>query len=57
VTEFPEVVSVIPNGFYKLHTTRCWDFIRVHHPSAKTFFSESNLGQETIIGIIDTGTN
>ena len=57
MTEFPEVVSVIPNGIHKLHTTRSWDFIGVHHPSSKTVFTESNLGQGTIIGVIDTGTN
>jgi hypothetical protein len=57
VTEFPEVVSVIPNGIHKLHTTRSWDFIGVHHPSSKTDFAESNLGEGTIIGVIDTGIN
>ncbi|XP_024627795.1 subtilisin-like protease SBT3.9 isoform X2 [Medicago truncatula] len=55
IAKFPEVVSVIPNGIHKLHTTRSWDFIGVHHPSSKTVFTESNLGQGTIIGVIDTG--
>ncbi|WJX53085.1 hypothetical protein P8452_39122 [Trifolium repens] len=55
IAKFPEVVSVIPNGIHKLHTTRSWDFIGVHHPSSKTDFAESNLGEGTIIGVIDTG--
>ncbi|GAU39503.1 hypothetical protein TSUD_68670 [Trifolium subterraneum] len=51
IAKFPEVVSVIPNGIHKLHTTRSWDFIGVHHPFSKTVFTESNLGEGTIIGI------
>lgn len=57
MTEFPEVVSVIPNGIHKLHTTRSWDFIGVHHSSAEIVFDESNSGEGTIIGVIDTGIN
>ncbi|XP_061373045.1 subtilisin-like protease SBT3.3 [Gastrolobium bilobum] len=52
---FPGVVSIFPNRIHKLHTTRSWDFIGVHHSSSKTAFTESNLGEGTIIGVIDTG--
>ncbi|KAI5385109.1 hypothetical protein KIW84_071921 [Lathyrus oleraceus] len=55
IAKFPEVVSVIPNGIHKLHTTRSWDFIGVHHSSAEIVFDESNSGGGTIIGVIDTG--
>ncbi|CAL5214071.1 unnamed protein product [Lathyrus oleraceus] len=55
IAKFPEVVSVIPNGIHKLHTTRSWDFIGVHHSSAEIVFDESNSGEGTIIGVIDTG--
>ncbi|XP_027341581.1 subtilisin-like protease SBT3.3 isoform X2 [Abrus precatorius] len=55
IAKFPGVVSVIPNGIHKLHTTRSWDFIGIHYSSSKTSFTDSNLGEGTIIGVIDTG--
>ncbi|KAL2647554.1 hypothetical protein AAZV13_05G125100 [Glycine max] len=55
IAKFPGVVSVIPNGIHKLHTTRSWDFMGVHHSTSKIAFSDSNLGEGTIIGVIDTG--
>nr|AIC80773.1 subtilase [Cicer arietinum] len=55
VAEFPEVISVIPNSIHKLHTTRSWDFIGVHHPSSKNVYTKRDLGEGTIIGVIDTG--
>ncbi|KAL2343503.1 hypothetical protein Fmac_004788 [Flemingia macrophylla] len=55
ITKFPGVVSVIPNGIHKLHTTRSWDFMGIHHTTSKSAFSDSNLGEGTIIGVIDTG--
>lgn len=56
-TEFPGVVSVIPNHIHKLHTTRSWDFIGIHHSCSRAGFNESNLGEGTIIGVIDSGSN
>ncbi|XP_019464295.1 PREDICTED: subtilisin-like protease SBT3.9 isoform X1 [Lupinus angustifolius] len=55
IEKFPEVVSVIRNRIHKLHTTRSWDFIGIHHSSSKTSYTENNLGEGTIIGVIDTG--
>ncbi|MED6130797.1 hypothetical protein PIB30_003817 [Stylosanthes scabra] len=55
VAKFPGVVSVFPNRIHKLHTTRSWDFIGMHHSSSNTASNESNLGEGTIIGVIDTG--
>ncbi|KAF7837051.1 subtilisin-like protease SBT3.9 isoform X1 [Senna tora] len=55
IAKFPGVVHVIPNRIHKLHTTRSWDFIGINHPSSKTAFPESNLGQGIIIGVIDSG--
>lgn len=52
--EFPEVVQVIPNRIYKLHTTRSWDFIGIHHQSRKNALTK-NMGKGTIIGVIDSG--
>ncbi|KAF5178745.1 Subtilisin-like protease [Thalictrum thalictroides] len=55
ITELPGVVQVIPNRIHKLHTTRSWDFLGVpsHYPG--NLLSESNMGAETIIGVIDSG--
>ncbi|ESW03415.1 hypothetical protein PHAVU_011G012100 [Phaseolus vulgaris] len=55
IAKFPGVVSVIPNGIHKLHTTRSWDFIGIHHSTSKSALSNSNLGEGAIIGVIDTG--
>ncbi|KAL9296092.1 hypothetical protein ACSQ67_021988 [Phaseolus vulgaris] len=57
IAKFPGVVSVIPNGIHKLHTTRSWDFIGIHHSTSKSALSNSNLGEGAIIGgqSIDTG--
>ncbi|XP_017442774.1 subtilisin-like protease SBT3.9 [Vigna angularis] len=55
IAKFPGVVSVIPNGIHKLHTTRSWDFIGIHHSTSETALSNSNLGEGAIIGVIDTG--
>ncbi|KAK7247048.1 hypothetical protein RIF29_41924 [Crotalaria pallida] len=55
IAKFPEVVSVIPNRIHKPHTTRSWDFLGIHHSSSKSSFTERNLGEGTIIGVIDTG--
>lgn len=55
IAKFPGVVSVIPNGIHKLHTTRSWDFIGIHHSTSETALSNTNLGEGAIIGVIDTG--
>ncbi|KAL1328639.1 hypothetical protein HN51_038457 [Arachis hypogaea] len=55
VAKFPGVVSVIPNRIHKLHTTRSWDFLGIHHSSSNTVSNGINLGEGTIIGVIDTG--
>ncbi|KAJ8632447.1 hypothetical protein MRB53_025783 [Persea americana] len=56
IAEMPDVVNVIPNGLVKLHTTRSWDYLRLSLPhTATNVFTESNMGDETIIGVIDTG--
>ncbi|KDO76781.1 hypothetical protein CISIN_1g042478mg [Citrus sinensis] len=56
IAELPGVVQVIPNGILKLHTTRSWEFMGLHYyQSSKNLSTESNMGEGTIIGIIDTG--
>ncbi|KAB5535053.1 hypothetical protein DKX38_018139 [Salix brachista] len=54
--KFPGVVQVIPNGIHKLHTTRSWEFIGLNqHHSPQNLLQQSNMGQGTIIGVIDSG--
>ncbi|KAK9274994.1 hypothetical protein L1049_022251 [Liquidambar formosana] len=55
IAGFPGVVQVIPNRIHKLHTTRSWDFLGLHHHSAKNLLTESNMGEGVIIGMIDSG--
>ncbi|OVA04692.1 Peptidase S8/S53 domain [Macleaya cordata] len=55
VADFPGVVHVLPNRIHKLHTTRSWDFLGLQPYSPGNLLSESNLGDGTIIGVIDSG--
>ncbi|XVE58184.1 hypothetical protein DITRI_Ditri04bG0150000 [Diplodiscus trichospermus] len=55
IAAFPGVVQVIPNRIHKLHTTRSWEFLRLNDRSSKNLLTESNMGEGTIIGVIDSG--
>ncbi|KAM7256007.1 hypothetical protein ACFE04_011748 [Oxalis oulophora] len=56
ISEFPEVVQVLPNGMRKLHTTRSWEFVGLSDPFSKTIStSGKTLGEGIIIGVMDTG--
>ncbi|KAI9174181.1 hypothetical protein LWI28_013257 [Acer negundo] len=55
VAELPGVVQVMPNQILKLHTTRSWEFIGLNSHSSDNLLTESNMGEGTIIGVIDTG--
>ncbi|WVZ16554.1 hypothetical protein V8G54_009536 [Vigna mungo] len=46
-----EVVSVIPNQYRKLHTTRSWDFIGLPLTAKRKLKSESDI----IVALLDTG--
>ncbi|KAG9456870.1 hypothetical protein H6P81_001378 [Aristolochia fimbriata] len=45
------VTSVFPNGMYKLHTTRSWDFLNFTKSIKRIRAVESDL----IVGVLDTG--
>ncbi|KAL0730792.1 hypothetical protein Bca4012_026886 [Brassica carinata] len=55
IADLPEVVHVIPDSFYKLKTTRTWDYLGLSASSPKNLLNETNMGEQIIIGIIDTG--
>ncbi|XP_057454486.1 subtilisin-like protease SBT4.14 isoform X2 [Lotus japonicus] len=46
-----EVLSVLPNQYRKLHTTRSWDFIGLPLTAKRKLKSES----DTIVALLDTG--
>ncbi|XP_028801168.1 subtilisin-like protease SBT4.14 isoform X2 [Neltuma alba] len=52
LSEMKEVVSVIPNRYRKLHTTRSWDFIGLPLTAKRRL----KLEKDIIVGLLDTGT-
>ncbi|XP_047095275.1 subtilisin-like protease SBT3.9 [Lolium rigidum] len=58
LAKFPDVVSVKPNTFHKLHTTRSWDFLGLEYnqpPQQPGFLQKAKYGEDVIIGVIDSG--
>ncbi|KAH0702933.1 hypothetical protein KY290_018253 [Solanum tuberosum] len=56
IAELPDVVHVVPNHFYQLHTTRSWDYLGLSAYSPPTnLLHEANMGDGIIIGVLDTG--
>ncbi|XP_016564227.2 subtilisin-like protease SBT3.4 [Capsicum annuum] len=56
IAELPDVVHVIPNHLYKLHTTRSWDYLGLSTSSPPTnLLQEANMGDGIIIGVLDSG--
>ncbi|KAL3342370.1 hypothetical protein AABB24_026406 [Solanum stoloniferum] len=56
IAELPDVVHVIPNHLYKLHTTRSWDYLGLSTSFPPTnLLHEANMGDGIIIGVLDTG--
>lgn len=57
--EFPQVLSVKPNTYHKVQTTRSWDFLGLDyyqppHRSAG-LLQKAKYGEDVIIGVIDSG--
>lgn len=46
------VLSVFPNRYHKLHTTKSWDFIGLPQTARRNVKRESNI----IVGLLDTGS-
>nr|XP_051206168.1 subtilisin-like protease SBT3.9 [Lolium perenne] len=58
LAKFPDVVSVKPNTFHKLHTTRSWDFLGLEYnqpPQQPGLLQKAKYGEDVIIGVIDSG--
>ncbi|KAM3232586.1 hypothetical protein P3L10_017945 [Capsicum annuum] len=48
-------IGVIPNQFYKTHTSRSWDFLGLSKHDPNSLVNKTNQGDGIIIGIIDSG--
>ncbi|KAJ4831291.1 hypothetical protein Tsubulata_020391 [Turnera subulata] len=46
-----KVLSVFPNRYHKLHTTKSWDFIGLPYTAKRNFKTERNI----VVGLLDTG--
>jgi hypothetical protein len=46
---------VVRNRVHDLHTTRTWDFMQVNPSTSGGIFSDSRFGEDSIIGVLDTG--
>ncbi|CAI9116986.1 OLC1v1018290C1 [Oldenlandia corymbosa var. corymbosa] len=60
IAQRPEVISVIPDRVHQLHTTHSWDFLKdlssvKSRPRFTSKSKASSFGEDTIIGIFDTG--
>ncbi|KAL3524467.1 hypothetical protein ACH5RR_017301 [Cinchona calisaya] len=55
IADLPGVIQVIPNGFYKVQTTRSWNYLGLSSNSPNNLLHETNMGDGSIIGVIDTG--
>jgi hypothetical protein len=57
-------VSVKPNTYHQVHTTRSWDFLGISYGQQPSSLSSSSrllrkakYGEDVIVGVIDTGSD
>ncbi|ESQ38498.1 hypothetical protein EUTSA_v10028448mg [Eutrema salsugineum] len=55
IAGLPEVVHVTRDSFYKLKTTRTWDYLGLSAANPKNLLNDANMGGQIIIGVVDTG--
>ncbi|XBI83709.1 hypothetical protein VPH35_092180 [Triticum aestivum] len=60
LAEFPEVISVEPNTYHQVHTTRSWDFLGLGYDNNQQqqqpgLLKKANYGEDVIISVVDTG--
>ncbi|XVE58269.1 hypothetical protein DITRI_Ditri04bG0156900 [Diplodiscus trichospermus] len=56
LSKLPGVVHVTRSGFYKVQTTRSWDYLGLSfNSSGNNLLSKSKMGDGVIIGLLDTG--
>ncbi|KAK8482072.1 hypothetical protein V6N11_063357 [Hibiscus sabdariffa] len=55
LSKLPGVIHVTRNRFYKLQTTRSWDYLGLSSTSLSNLLNKSKMGNGVIIGLLDTG--
>lgn len=55
IAELPGVVHVLPHSFYKVQTTRSWDYLGLSPYSRANLLYDAKMGDDVIIGVFDTG--
>lgn len=55
ISDSPEVVHVMPDSYYELATTRTWDYLGLATANPKNLLNNTNMGDQVIIGVVDTG--
>lgn len=45
----------MPDGYYELATTRTWDYLGLSAANPKNLLNDTNMGDQVIIGVVDTG--
>ncbi|RLM58807.1 hypothetical protein C2845_PM18G09890 [Panicum miliaceum] len=51
----PGVISVKPNTYHEVHTTRSWDFLGLNYDQPSGLLHKANYGEDVIVSIVDTG--
>lgn len=49
------MIHVTRNRFYKVQTTRSWDYLGLSSTSLSNLLNKSKMGNGVIIGLLDTG--
>ncbi|KAL2558840.1 Subtilase family protein [Forsythia ovata] len=55
IAELPGVVHVLLHSFYKVQTTRSWDYLGLSPYSQANLLQDAKMGDDVIIGVFDTG--
>ncbi|CAA3020468.1 subtilisin-like protease [Olea europaea subsp. europaea] len=55
IAELPGVVHVLPHSFYKVQTTRSWDYLGLSPYSQTNLLYDAKMGDDVIIGVLDSG--
>ncbi|KAL6654855.1 hypothetical protein ACP70R_008320 [Stipagrostis hirtigluma subsp. patula] len=53
--KLPEVVSVTPNTYHELQTTRSWDFLGMNYNQPSGLLKKAKHGKDVIVGVVDSG--
>ncbi|KAL6654854.1 hypothetical protein ACP70R_008319 [Stipagrostis hirtigluma subsp. patula] len=55
LAKLPEVISVKPNTYHQVQTTRSWDFLGLNYYQPSGLLKKANYGKDIIVGVVDSG--